>query len=46
MKSTWLLREEIGLQADFDREKARASMAKTLAKIRPWPEAERARQSS
>jgi addiction module HigA family antidote len=36
----------IGLQADFDREKARAAMTKTLAKIRPWPEAARARQSA
>lgn len=36
----------IGLQADFDREKVRASMAKTLARIRPWPEAERARRNA
>jgi addiction module HigA family antidote len=36
----------IGLQADYDREKARASMAKALARIRPWPEAERARRSA
>ena len=32
----------IGLQADFDREKVRATLAKTLARIKPWPEAVRA----
>lgn len=36
----------IGLQADFDREKARVALAKTLARIKPWPEAERARRSA
>ncbi len=35
----------IGLQADFDREKVRATLAKTLARIKPWPEAVRARRS-
>jgi addiction module HigA family antidote len=34
----------LGLQADFDREKARAELGETLARIKPWPEAERARQ--
>ena len=32
----WWLR----LQADYDTEVAKASLAKTLAKIRPWKEAE------
>ena len=32
----------IGLQADYDREKARAALAKTLARIKPWPEAAKA----
>ena len=36
----------IGLQADFDREKVRATLAKTLARIKPWPEAVRARRSA
>jgi addiction module HigA family antidote len=36
----------IGLQADYDREKARAALARTLARIKPWPEAERARKSA
>ena len=36
----------IGLQADYDREKTRAVLAKTLARIKPWPEAERARKSA
>jgi addiction module HigA family antidote len=29
----------IGLQADFDRETAKGTMAKTLAKIKPWRKA-------
>jgi hypothetical protein len=29
----------IGLQADYDREKAKEALAKTLAKIKPWPNA-------
>jgi antitoxin HigA-1 len=36
----------IGLQADYDREKARAALAKTLARIKPWPEAAKARKSA
>ena len=36
----------IGLQADFDRETARAALAKTLARIKPWPDAVRARRSA
>ena len=36
----------IGLQADYDREKTRAVIAKALARIKPWPEAERARKSA
>ena len=36
----------IGLQADFDRGKVRATLAKTLARIKPWPEAVRARRSA
>ena len=36
----------IGLQADFDREKVRATLAKTLARIKPWPEAVRARKNA
>jgi addiction module HigA family antidote len=35
-----------GLQGDYDREKARAALAKTLARIKPWPEAVRARRSA
>ena len=30
----------IGLQADYDREKAKDSLAKTLAKIKPWRKAQ------
>jgi len=30
----------IGLQADYDRETAKDAMAKTLAKIKPWPRAD------
>jgi addiction module HigA family antidote len=29
----------IGLQADYDRERAKDALAKTLAKIKPWPKA-------
>jgi len=29
----------IGLQADYDRERAKDVLAKTLAKIKPWPKA-------
>lgn len=36
----------IGLQADFDRETTRAALAKTLARIKPWPDAVRARRSA
>ncbi len=35
LSDAWWLR----LQADYDTEVAKASLAKTLAKIRPWKEA-------